>query len=176
MNKRPAATDPARQQRGIFILRRHDHTESLKGSKVLGQRKRDSRTSSRKGCVGNGILLEFRDVSDARIFDAPNLFRILLRIRQSKSVWDRCANCRCHWRNARRTDAIIRSCLQRGTGAGYLHPANLNRAGVHDTIDRIGPVFAAEKWIAGMANKQRMLSARARVFVLSERRAPSLRL
>ncbi len=38
MDHGPVAVDSSRQQRGILIFGRHDHTESLEGPEVLGQR------------------------------------------------------------------------------------------------------------------------------------------
>src|SRR5271157_814295 len=81
MDESPAATDPPRQQRSIFVLWGHDYAESFKAPEVLRQRQRDSGTSSRKGSVRYSILLEFRDIGNARILDAPYLFRVLIWIR-----------------------------------------------------------------------------------------------
>ena len=82
MDERPAAADSPWQQCSIFVLRCHDYAESFKTTEIFRQCERDSGTSPRKGCVRHSILLEFRDIGDARILNAPNLFRVLFWIRQ----------------------------------------------------------------------------------------------
>ena len=86
VNQRPTTANPPRQQRRIFILWRHDDAESLKAPEVLGERQRDSGTSPRKGCVRHRILLEFRDIGNARIFDTPDFFRIVQWIRHQRRL------------------------------------------------------------------------------------------
>src|SRR5271166_201705 len=89
MNHSPEAADSARQQSSILVLGLHDHAVSLKLPEVFGQGKRYSGTTAREGGVGNRILLQFRDVSNSRIFDAPDLFGIFARIcHQSRSGVD----------------------------------------------------------------------------------------
>jgi len=66
----PTATDSPRQQRRILVLRRHDDAVSLKAAEVLCERQGDSWTTARKGGIGDGKLLEFRNIGDAWVFDA----------------------------------------------------------------------------------------------------------
>src|ERR1035438_99155 len=80
MDESPNTTKSPGQKSSVLILRLHDHAESLKALEVLGQSKRHSRTSSRKGRVDHSELLEFWNIGDARILDTPNLFRILARV------------------------------------------------------------------------------------------------
>ena len=76
MDECPEPANPVGQKRGIFVIRRHDHTESFETSKVLGKCKRNSRTTFGVRRVGDSILLQFRNVGDTRVFDAPKLFWI----------------------------------------------------------------------------------------------------
>jgi len=46
-------------------------------SLVIARRRRDRR--AQRMCVSDGILLEFRKICDARVFD-PKLFRIVVRM------------------------------------------------------------------------------------------------
>ena len=86
VNQRPTTTNPPGQQRRIFILRRHDYAVALEASEVPGERQGDSRTAARKGSVGHRVLIEFRDIGNARIFDAPDFFRIVQWIRHQRRL------------------------------------------------------------------------------------------
>ena len=80
MNQRPKSANSPGQQGRVFVLRLHDDAISLKALEILGQRQRDSGTASRKRRIRHRVLPKLRDIRDARIFDAPNLFRIFARI------------------------------------------------------------------------------------------------
>ena len=77
MNQSPQAANPSGQQSRVLVLRLHDDPIPIKTLKVLGQRKGDSWTTPCKRGIRHRELLEFGNVCDARIFDAPNLLRIL---------------------------------------------------------------------------------------------------
>ncbi len=155
MNQCPTAADSARQQSRVLIFRRHDDAESLKAPEVFGQRQRDSGTAARKRCVRHRILFEFRNVGDARIFDAPDLFRELARIRQQRWLGI----------DAPSVDSIggTRGAQMR-QAAPVFHAAKQQRIsvwqpyspGVEDAVDRIGPVVPAQDRIAGIAREQGM--------------------
>src|SRR5579863_8041648 len=81
MNQRPVSIDSPRQQRGIFIVGRHNYAVALETSEVFGQSQRHSGAATRIGSVSDGVLLQFGYESDARILDAPDFLRILLRVR-----------------------------------------------------------------------------------------------
>src|ERR1700674_537089 len=86
MNQGPESIDPARQQCSVLVVRHHDDTESFEAPKILCESQRHSRTAARIGSVGHGIFLEFRNESNAGIFNAPYLLGIFLRIgQQSRS-------------------------------------------------------------------------------------------
>jgi len=153
MNQRPSSAYPARQHRRIFILGRHDNAISLKVLKIPGKRERDAGTSSCKGCISHGVLLKFRDIGNARIFDTPYLLGIFPGI---------CHQCRLRI-NAPSIDTVDRT---RGTkmrqSAAIFNAAEQQRVAVgqpysprvKDAVNRIGPVFPAENRIAGIARKQ----------------------
>src|ERR1700680_3656910 len=79
MNQRPASIDPPRQKCGVFVVRRHDYAVSFETAEIFGQSQRHAGTASRIRSVGDDVLLQFRNKRDARIFDAPDLLRIVLR-------------------------------------------------------------------------------------------------
>ena len=127
VNQRPAATDSPRQQGSIFIFRRHDHAISLKAPEVFGQCERNARTASREGGICDRILLQLRNIGDARIFDTPDLFGILCGDSPSMLVRDRYAIHRFHSQNAQRKDATDLAGLQRGKAARCLHRRAVSR-------------------------------------------------
>src|ERR1035441_9959447 len=79
MNQSPPVTNSPGEQSSVFVLRRHDYAESFKAYEVLRERQRDARTAARKGSVCHCVLLEFWNISNARIFDTPYLFRVVAR-------------------------------------------------------------------------------------------------
>src|SRR5579862_2780041 len=78
VNQRPVAANPPRQKCGVFIIGRHYYPVALEPAKVAGQSEGYSRSAARIRCVSHGILLQFRHESDAWIFNAPDLLRILV--------------------------------------------------------------------------------------------------
>src|SRR6267142_6480528 len=82
MDQRPESVDSPRQERCIFVVRRHDDAKSFEVAEVFREGQRYSRTTTRIGRVGYGILLEFWDIRNARILDAPQLLGISLDIGQ----------------------------------------------------------------------------------------------
>src|ERR1039458_8479022 len=165
MNQSPTATDPARQQPRIFILRRHDYAIPFKGPKILGKRERNSGTSTRKGCVSHRVLLEFRDVGNARIFNAPYLFRILLRIRYQRRLRinspfvDPVGGTR--GTKMRQAAAIFNATKQQGISI-----CQQDGSSVEDTVNRIGPFVASKERIAGITRKQRLIRTYSCLFSL----------
>ena len=158
MDERPAAADPPRQQRSIFVLRCHDYAESLEAPEILRQRQRDSGTSPRKGRVCHSILREFRDIGNARILNAPNLFRVLFWTRQQSwpgvdaPIVDAIGRTR---RAQMRQSAFVFNAAQE-QGISILQ---LYGPCVQNAVDGIGPVLPAEKRIAGRTHKQGMIGA-----------------
>ena len=84
MDERPESVDSSREEGGIFIVGRHDDAESLEGAEVFRERERHAGTAARIGRERDGIFLEFRHVGDARVFDAPHFFGIVLGIGQER--------------------------------------------------------------------------------------------
>src|ERR1035437_3392400 len=165
MNQSPTATDPARQQPRIFILRRHDYAIPFKDPKILGKRKRNSGASTRKGCVSHRVLLEFRDVGNARIFNAPYLFRILLRTRHQRRLRinspfvDPVSGTR--GTKMRQAAAIFNATKQQSISI-----FQQDGSSVEDTVNRIGPFVASKERIAGISRKQRLIRTYSCLFLL----------
>src|SRR5882757_7908473 len=79
MNQRPASVDSPRQERGVFIVRRHNYAVAFESAEVFGQSQRHAGTAARIRGIGDDILLQFGDECDTRILDAPDLFRKIIR-------------------------------------------------------------------------------------------------
>src|SRR6202140_1805624 len=77
MDKRPASIDSPRQQRGVFVVRWHDDAGAFKTAEVFGESQRYAWTAARIRRVGDHVLIGFRHEGDTRIFDSPDLLRIL---------------------------------------------------------------------------------------------------
>src|SRR6266571_5730178 len=71
MDQSPRAVNPSGQKGRVFVVRRHDDAEPLEYAKIFRECQRHSGTATRIRSVSHGILLEFRHICDARIFDAP---------------------------------------------------------------------------------------------------------
>ncbi len=158
MDQGPVAVDSSRQQRGILIFGRHDHTESSKAPEVLCERQGHPRTTARKRSVRNRILLEFGNIGDAWIFDAPDFLRVFLGIRHQRwlgidtpSVDSILRTCRAQVRQA---TPVFHAAKQQGISACKLYGTC-----VEDAVDRIGPVFPPEDRIAGITREQRAIDA-----------------
>ena len=149
MNERPKSADPVRQKSGILIVRRHDDAESLKASKVAGQRQRNSRTAFGVGSVGDSVLLQLRNIRDTRIFDAPKLFRIFFRIGHKRwrgiDVPSVHAVHGARRAEMRETAAVLHPAKQQGRSVG-----EQRCSGIKYAIDPIRPIFAGQDWISGM--------------------------
>lgn len=156
MNQCPPAANSPWQQRCVLILWRHDDAKSLKALEIRGKRKRDPRATARKRCVGHGILLEFGNICDARIFDAPYFFRKVSRI------------CRHRWLriNTPSIDTIRRTSSTKMRQAAAIFNAAKQESipvgkpygsGIEDAVNWIRPVIPAKERIAWMTRKQRRI-------------------
>ena len=147
VNQSPPAVNPSRQQRRVLILRRHDDAEPLKALEIPGQRQGDSWTASRKRRVRYSVLLEFRDVSDAGIFDAPYLFRIVVGVcRQRRfGVDSPSVNAIGGSRGAqvRQASPVFHPAEQQSIAVGQT-----DRSCVKDAVDRIRPVALRQDRVA----------------------------
>ena len=83
MDEREVAVDAARQERRVFVVGLHDEAVALERAKVVGERERDARPALAERGVGDRVFAELVDERDARIFDAPKLFGIVLGIGRS---------------------------------------------------------------------------------------------
>jgi len=81
MDQCPISIDSFRKEYGVFIFRLQDQAIAFKMVKIFRERQRYTRTFARVGGVDNGIFIEFVNIGDTRIFNAPQFFREALRIR-----------------------------------------------------------------------------------------------
>src|SRR6266567_6027996 len=153
MNQRPASVDSPRQKRGVFVVRRHNYAITLEGTEVFGQSQGHAGTAARIGRVSDDVLLKFRHERDARIFDAPDLLRMILRVgHQCRLVVDLPsidAVARARGAKMRQAATILDSAQQQG-GAVREHRC----AGIKHTVNGIRPVLAREDWVGTMAMQQ----------------------
>src|SRR5512134_494571 len=80
VDQSPTTIDPARQERRIFILRLHDHPVALEGVEIFSERQRHTWSAACVGSVGNGILAQLRNISNAWIFYAPQFIGVAFRV------------------------------------------------------------------------------------------------
>src|SRR5271165_6606115 len=87
MDECPQSANSIRQKSRILVVRRHDDPVSLKCSEILSQRERNPGAAFGVRRVGHRILLQLWNVGDTRIFDTPELFRILIWIGHQSWCW-----------------------------------------------------------------------------------------
>ena len=78
MNERPVSIDSPRQECGVLVIRRHDDAVALETAKIFGQSQRHTGTAARIRSVGDDVLLQFGNESDARVLNAPDFLGIFL--------------------------------------------------------------------------------------------------
>jgi hypothetical protein len=71
MDHSPVSIDPSGQKSCILIVGRHNHAKSLVGAEIICQHQRYTGATPRVGREGYCISLEFGDISNTGIFDAP---------------------------------------------------------------------------------------------------------
>src|SRR6266487_240547 len=76
----PVAIDPARQQSSVFIFWLHDSTIAFECMEIFRKSQGYTWSSAGVGRVCDGILTQFRDVGNARSFDAPQFLWVVFRI------------------------------------------------------------------------------------------------
>ncbi len=157
MYEGPPAIDPVRQKGRIFIVRRHDDAITFECAEIPGQSKRNSGTAFGVRRVSDGILLQFWNVGNARIFDSPKLFWIFDRVRHEGRLWI----------DLPAVQTVPRTCsTEMGETATILHPAKQQRgpiskercSGIEYAVDWIWPVFAGQDWIGRMPLKKSIRS------------------
>jgi hypothetical protein len=78
MEQREAAVNATWQQRRVFVVRLHDEAVSLEVAEVFGEGQSHSGPSPAVRRIGDGVSSELLDKRDARVFDPPELLRILV--------------------------------------------------------------------------------------------------
>jgi hypothetical protein len=116
MEHRPAPAELHRKESSILIVGRHDRAEPLELLEVGGGGERDQRPTDGESSIGDGVVAGLLEPGDARILDAPDLFRIAVgiagegRLRIDPPVGDAVllrATVRCEW--PRRSSTRMRS-------------------------------------------------------------------
>ena len=154
MQQGEAAVDAPGQQRGVLVVGLHDQAEALEAAEVLGERQRHAGPSSTERGVGHDVPTELFDERDARVFDAPQLLGISLRIR-TDSVGSASID--------PAVDAVARSGgTQMRMAAPVLDPAQeqrravlkSRRPGVEHGVCRVRPVSRRQNGILGVPVEQ----------------------
>src|SRR5215217_7878956 len=78
--ERPTAPYATREECRVLILGREDCAAPLEGLEIARQRERDERAALGVGGVGDGPAPKLRQVNDACVLDAPQLFWKILRV------------------------------------------------------------------------------------------------
>ena len=141
MNQRPASVDSSRQKRGVFVVRRHDYAVAFEGAEVFGQGQRHAGTTARIRRVSDDVLLQFGDESDARIFNAPDFFGMVLGA--GHQGWFAVdlpaidAVARARGAKMRQAAPVFHSAEQQSRSV-----CEQRRARVEDTVNRVRPILA----------------------------------
>src|SRR3982074_2308056 len=78
MDKCPATAELPRKECGVFVFGRHDRAVAVEAPEIAGHREGDQRPGARVSGVRDGILIQRREVHDARVLPSPQLLRVLL--------------------------------------------------------------------------------------------------
>ena len=152
MNQSPSSVDSPGQESCVFVVWRHDDAKSFEGAEILGERKRHARAAARIGCVRHGVLLEFRHVGDARIFDAPQFLGVPFGVGQKRRLAIDLppidAVCRARRAQVREAAAIFHAAKQKSGAVGQQCGA-----WVKDTVHRIGPMLCGQDRICQRAGQ-----------------------
>ena len=153
VNQGPESVDPSWHEGGILVIRGHDDAKSLEGAEVPGQREGNTRAAARIGGVDDRVLAKFGHEGDARIFDAPNFFRILVREGRhggfgvDHPIVD--SIFRARRTKVRKATAIFDAAEEKSGPVGQKCSAR-----VEDAINAIRPILFGQDWIQGVAGEQ----------------------
>ena len=78
MDKCPATAELPRKECGVFVFGRHNRAVALEAPEITGHREGDQRPGARVSGVRDGILIQRRELHDARVLHSPQLLRVLL--------------------------------------------------------------------------------------------------
>ena len=162
MNHRVAVAEAAGKDGRVFVLGGHDRTEPVERDEVFRLRQGHQRTAGRVGRVGDDPLAAVLDPSQARIFHAPGLFRVVCRIGSETGLG---------------VDPPVRHAVA-AAGHGQMRMAaaildaneqdrliaHLARAGVEYRMCRVGPVAGRENRVGAVAVEQLRVQTKGRRF------------
>jgi len=153
VNQRPESVDSSGQESGILVVRRHDDAESFVGTKILGQSQGDTGAAAGIGGVDDRVLLKLWNEGNARIFDAPDFFR--MEFRESGHGWfgiDHPIVDSIH--GARRTEVRVAAAVFHATQEKSGPIGQKRGARVEDAVNGIRPILCGQDGIQGVASEQ----------------------
>ncbi len=80
VDQRPVAADAMGQQSGVLVIGRHDETIPLELLKISRQRQCHTGAIVGVGRIDDGVSIQLRDISDARVLDAVEFLREAVRL------------------------------------------------------------------------------------------------
>ena len=84
VNEPPFPVYSARKKCGVFVFWRHNRPEPVKMHKVICQRHGYQRTATRIRSVNDGPLVQFGKPRNPRVFNPPQFFWMVVRIRRQR--------------------------------------------------------------------------------------------
>ncbi len=154
---RPAAVEPAREDRRVLVLRRHDRAFAADVTEVARHGQRHEGTPVAIGRVGDRPVLELRQPGEPRILAAPDLLRVALRLRLKQRLC---------------VDAPVRGAIAAACHHEVRDPphvldadeehgvvADPGRARVEDRVGAVGQIRDGDQGVGGMAPEQDVLVA-----------------
>ena len=111
VDHRPAAVEPAREQRRVLVLGRHHRAEPADAPEVARHRQRDERSAAAVGGVGDRPFLALREPGQPRILAAPGLLGVAVDVGAQERLGI----------EAPVRDAVAR-CARRGAGRSRAGP------------------------------------------------------
>ena len=158
MNESPVVANSSREQSRVLIFRLHDDAKSFKSLKVRGQRERDAWPTARKRRIGYCVLVELRNVADARIFDAPYFLWKLpragnqCRLRIDDPTIDSVGR-------AGRAEVRYASAVFDPAQQECVSVLEQRRASIENAVDWIRPVLSSQNGISAISREKRYFRA-----------------
>ena len=154
MDHRPAAVEPAREQRRILVLGRHRRAQPADLGEVAGHRQRHERSAAAVRRVGDRPLLPLREPRQPGILAAPDLLRVILGSRGEQRRRRRTASPTRRPRSARPTRCEM---PRRSSTRARSTVSSPTRAapGLNTELARYGSWRGRDDRVRGMALEQR---------------------
>jgi hypothetical protein len=153
VNQRPASAELTWEECGVLVFGRHDRAVAFESLEVFSHRQRNEWSGARVGGVGHGVTAEAIEKDDARIFNTPEFFRVLIGgcgkrwLSIDAPIGDTVSAAR--GREMRDTPTVLHAHQQQRVVGGQS-----DRARVEDRVRRVRPVRRLQKRIAWVALKE----------------------